>query len=93
MRRDAKGDRPQEWAPVFVWDNKKYPGNQELILMGARGLSDDGSIVRPDSGEENDQSGEKNTTESSGETAVVEMKQMTLFDLMKQSSVVRNGGF
>ena len=33
------------WAPVFVWDNKDYEGNQQLILRGAIPLSDDGSRV------------------------------------------------
>lgn len=37
------------WAQVFVWDNKKYPGNQKLIEMGAQGLSDEGErLASPD---------------------------------------------
>lgn len=35
-----------KWAPVFVWDNKEYVGNQKLIEMGAIPLSDDGKVVR-----------------------------------------------
>lgn len=30
------------WAQIFVWDNKNYPGNQELIKLGAMPLSCEG---------------------------------------------------
>ena len=34
-----------KWSPVFVWDNDKYEGNQELIKLGGIPLSDDGKRV------------------------------------------------
>ena len=33
------------WGRVFAWDNKAYPGNQELIRLGARSLDDKGEHV------------------------------------------------
>ena len=33
------------WAQVFVWDNKEYAGNQKLIELGAKPLSDTGERV------------------------------------------------
>ena len=36
------------WSTVYTWDNKAYPGNQKLISLGATGLSDDGTPVKPD---------------------------------------------
>ena len=33
------------WTTVYTWDHKNYPGNQKLISMGAKGLSDEGTLV------------------------------------------------
>lgn len=74
-----------KWAPVFVWDNKKYPGNQELILMGGRGLSDDGSIIESENGEVNDQSQENKGATVSDNSEKNEMRQMTIFDLLNKN--------
>lgn len=35
-----------KWAHIFVWDQKKYAGNQKLIEMGAIPLSDEGTVVK-----------------------------------------------
>lgn len=59
-----------KWTQVFVWDNKNYPGNQKLIELGARALSD---------------SGEHNETTSIVQTEAEKDsggKQLSLFDLM-----------
>ncbi|MBO4910841.1 MAG: DNA-protecting protein DprA [Lachnospiraceae bacterium] len=69
------------WATVFVWDNADYPGNQELIRMGARALSNDGSLK--EAGEDTT----KNPEEQKVEHEAEEYKQMTLFDLMDHNSV------
>ncbi len=74
------------WAPVFVWDNKKYPGNQELISMGGRALSDDGSLVKTANREGACQGEKKSGPDGAEETGQTEMRQMTLFDLMKQTA-------
>ncbi len=67
------------WSHVFVWDNKNYPGNQELIRMGARALADDGSLA--DTGSKVS----RTVTEQAAEPEHTEQKQMTLFDLMNPS--------
>ena len=69
------------WANVFVWDNNNYPGNQELIRMGARALSDEGSL------EENGNRTVENPEKQMEESKTVEFMQMTLFDLIGQDSV------
>lgn len=35
------------WTKVFVWDNKEYAGNQRLIELGAKPLSDSGEQTNP----------------------------------------------
>lgn len=65
------------WANVFVWDNMNYPGNQELIRMGARALADDGSLKAIHN---NTAENLEKRTEGS---EIVGMKQMTLFDLVE----------
>lgn len=65
----AKETLGHNWAPVFAWDNKNYPGNQKLIQMGALPLSDDGRRENNTSGEDED--------------TYTEAKQITMFDLWK----------
>ncbi len=36
------------WGLVFVWDNKLYPGNQDLIRLGGKALDNSGSSVQQD---------------------------------------------
>ena len=64
------------WSTVFVWDNKNYPGNQELIRIGARALSDDGSLAEIGS------KGIEGNKELPSDVEYTKQKQMTLFDLM-----------
>lgn len=64
-----------KWAPVFVWDNKKYEGNQQLIKLGGIPLSDEGKKVGENPREEKPEEG------GSGPSEAV---QMNLFDYLDQ---------
>ena len=64
------------WTTVFVWDNKNYPGNQELIRRGAIPLLDDGKMPEKKAAE-TVPTEEKKTEEK-------EFSQMSFEDLMKQ---------
>ncbi len=56
------------WAPVFVWNNPEYEGNQRLIQMGGIPLSNEGRK-------------ESNGTETRSAKEDVEFKQMTIWDI------------
>lgn len=56
------------WAPVFVWNNPEYEGNQRLIKMGGIPLSNEGRK-------------ETNGTEIRSSKDDVEFKQMTIWDI------------
>lgn len=34
-----------DWSPVYVWDNKSYPGNQGLIELGGIPISNEGKAL------------------------------------------------
>lgn len=59
-----------KWTQVFVWDNKDYAGNQKLIELGAKPLSDNGERI------EVDNSVERNVI------APEETKQISFFDIL-----------
>ena len=62
-----------QWAVVFVWDNPAYPGNQKLIELGGRALSDEGTT---DSG----RAGAEQTGADSSEAKDAGV-QLSLFDM------------
>ena len=59
------------WAHVFVWDNKNYAGNQKLIELGAKPLSDAGKALKPEIIQNAEKKGEA--------------KQLSIFDFIGKS--------
>lgn len=59
------------WTQVFAWDNKEYLGNQKLIELGAKPLSDRGERV------------EIEDMKGSQETIKNDVEQLSLFDLLE----------
>lgn len=66
------------WTPIFVWDNKNYEGNQELIKMGGIPISDDGKRINSISNEM--QKAKKN----------IEEKQFSIFDYSNDTNKSKN---
>lgn len=62
-----------KWAPVFVWDNKNYEGNQKLIELGGIPISDEGRRLRV------------KTQESPAEKKQPKTKQMDIFDYLDKA--------
>ena len=56
------------WAPVFVWDNKNYDGNQQLIKLGGIPISDEGRRI------------DYNSNTPNQNDCVKEEKQFSIFD-------------
>ena len=78
------------WSYVYVWDNKGYPGNLELINHGAVPLSDDGDVVKDGRVTDKDEKNKDNQDQScldvdSGDNAnKEEFEQLSLFSLINK---------